>query len=280
MNYQASARPISPVRRERTLLVVWRAVSSGLVRSVGIIALIVVWEVLARSGVFTPFLLPTFSATVGRILSDAQSGALFSNLAVTIYRALAGFAIAAIAGLALGTLMSRFRVIRWFFDPIISVGFPMPKIAFLPIVVLWLGFYNVPKISMVAIEAIFPVVTATLIGIQGVERELLWSARNMGASEREVVWQVVVPAAFPQIMTGLQVALPIALIVAIVTEMLMGGYGIGGAMINASRLADSRGVFAGIVEIAAVGVIMVKGMALLRRRMLIWHQEALEPTTV
>jgi ABC-type nitrate/sulfonate/bicarbonate transport system permease component len=280
MNYQASARPVSSVRRERTLLVMWRAVSSGLVRSVGIIALIVVWEVLARSGVFTPFLLPTFSATVGRILSDAQSGALFSNLAVTIYRALAGFAIAGIAGLALGTLMARFRVIRWFFDPIISVGFPMPKIAFLPIVVLWLGFYNVPKISMVAIEAIFPVVTATLIGIQGVERELLWSARNMGASEREVVWQVVVPAAFPQIMTGLQVALPIALIVAIVTEMLMGGYGIGGAMINASRLADSRGVFAGIVEIAAVGVIMVKGMALLRRRMLIWHQEALEPTTV
>jgi ABC-type nitrate/sulfonate/bicarbonate transport system permease component len=156
----------------------------------------------------------------------------------------------------------------------------MPKIAFLPIVILWLGFYDVPKISMVAVEAIFPVVTATLIGIQGVERELLWSARNMGANEREVVWHVVVPAAFPQIMTGLQVALPIALIVAIVTEMLMGGYGVGGAMINASRLADSRGVFAGIVEIAVIGFIMVKGMALLRRRMLLWHHEALDPTTV
>jgi ABC-type nitrate/sulfonate/bicarbonate transport system permease component len=280
MNYQASARPISSAQRESTLQAIWRTVSSSLVRSVGIIALIVVWEALARSGAFTPFLLPTFSATVERILSDAQSGTLFANLAVTIYRALAGFAIAAIAGVTLGTLMSRFSVIRWFFDPIISVGFPMPKIAFLPIVVLWLGFYDVPKISMVAIEAIFPVVTATLVGIQGVERELPWSARNMGASEREVVWQVVVPAASPQIMTGLQVALPIALIVAIVTEMLMGGYGIGGAMIDASRLADSRGVFAGIVEIAAVGVIMVKGMALLRRRMLIWHQEALEPTAV
>jgi ABC-type nitrate/sulfonate/bicarbonate transport system permease component len=280
MNSQASTRPISSVRREHWLRAMWRALSSSLVRSVGIIALIVVWEALARSGAFTPFLLPTFSATVGRILSDAQSGALFSNLVVTIYRALVGFAVAAIAGVTLGTLMSRFSVIRWFFDPIISVGFPMPKIAFLPIVVLWLGFYNVPKISMVAIEAIFPVVTATLIGIKGVERELLWSARNMGASEREVVWQVMVPAAFPQIMTGLQVALPIALIVAIVTEMLMGGYGIGGAMIDASRLADSRGVFAGIVEIAAVGVIMVKGMVLLRRRVLIWHQEALEPTTV
>jgi ABC-type nitrate/sulfonate/bicarbonate transport system permease component len=91
---------------------------------------------------------------------------------------------------------------------------------------------------------------------------------------------VIVPAALPQILTGLQVALPIALIVAIVTEMLMGGFGVGGAMIDASRLADSRGVFAGIVEIAIIGFLMVKGMVLLRRRMLRWHQEALEPTTV
>jgi len=119
-----------------------------------------------------------------------------------------------------------------------------------------------------------------LAGIAGVERELLWSARNMGANEREVVWDVVVPAASPQIMTGLQVALPIALIVAIVTEMLMGGYGVGSAMVGAWRFADSPGVFAGIVEMAIVGFAMVRGMALLRRRMLLWHQEAMEPATV
>jgi ABC-type nitrate/sulfonate/bicarbonate transport system permease component len=225
-------------------------------------------------------MLPTFSATLARIWSDAQSGDLFSNLAVTIYRAAAGFLIAAVGGVLLGALMSRSRAVRWFFDPIISVGFPMPKIAFLPIVILWLGFYDVPKISMVAIEAVFPVVTATLVGIQGVERELLWSARNMGAREHEVLWHVVLPAAFPQIMTGLQVALPVALIVAIVTEMLMGGYGIGGAMIDASRFADSRGVFAGLVEIAVVGFIAVRGMAWLRRRLLLWHQETREPATV
>ena len=255
-------------------------VRHALLSSIGIVLLVVAWEVLAQSGVFTPFMLPTFSATLARIASDAQSGDLAGNLGVTLYRTAAGFAIAAAAGIFLGTMMSRFAWMRWFFDPIVSVGFPMPKIAFLPIVVLWLGFYDVPKISMVAIEAIFPVVTATLVGIQGVERELLWSARNMGANEREVLWHVVVPAALPQIMTGLQVALPIALIVAIVTEMLMGGYGIGGAMINASRLADSPGVFAGLVEIAVVGLVIVKGMAVLRRRLLIWHQETLEPTTV
>ena len=280
LSEQPSARPESSLPLERTIGAMVAATGALLARSLGIILLIVAWEAVARSGAVTAFLLPTFSATLERIWNDTLSGDLIGNLGVTIYRSLAGFLIATVLGVGLGTLMSRIRVIRWFFDPIISVGFPMPKIAFLPIVILWLGFYDVPKISMVAVEAIFPVVTATLIGIQGVERELLWSARNMGANEREVVWHVVVPAAFPQIMTGLQVALPIALIVAIVTEMLMGGYGVGGAMINASRLADSRGVFAGIVEIAVIGFIMVKGMALLRRRMLLWHHEALEPTTV
>ena len=119
---------------------------------------------------------------------------------------------------------------------------------------------------------------ATLIAIRGVERELIWSARNMGASDRELMWQIVLPAALPQILTGLQVALPLSMIVAVVAEMLMGGYGLGGAMMTASRFADSRGVFAGIVEIAIVGYVLIKAMAILRRRLLIWHQEANEPT--
>jgi ABC-type nitrate/sulfonate/bicarbonate transport system permease component len=109
---------------------------------------------------------------------------------------------------------------------------------------------------------------------------LIWSARNMGASNRELLTQVVLPAASPQIMTGLQVALPLCLIVAVVAEMLMGGYGLGGAMITASRFANSTGVFAGIVEIAVVGYALVKSMAMVRRRLLTWHQEANAPSTV
>jgi ABC-type nitrate/sulfonate/bicarbonate transport system permease component len=166
--------------------------------------------------------------------------------------------------------MTRNALARWFFDPIVSVGFPMPKIAFLPIVILWLGFFDVTKIAMV----VFPIITATMAGLQGVERELIWSARNMGARGRDLIWQVMLPAALPQILTGLQVALPIALIVAVVTEMVMGGYGLGGAMTTASRFADSRGVFAGLIEVAAVGYAMVTAMAVLRRRVLLWHQES------
>jgi ABC-type nitrate/sulfonate/bicarbonate transport system permease component len=257
-----------------------RSVGWSIARVSSIIALAAAWELFARSGAVTPFMLPSLSAVMERIWSDLLSGDLLINTGETLYRALVGFLIGAVAGIGLGMAISKNGFAHWFFDPIISVGFPMPKIAFLPVVILWLGVYDISKITMVAVEAVFPVVTATIIGIRGVERELLWSARNMGASERELLWQIAVPAALPQIITGLQVGLPIALIVAIVTEMFMGGYGLGGAMNTASRFADSRGVFAGIVEIAVIGYLLVKGMSIARRRLLLWHQEAVAPSTV
>jgi ABC-type nitrate/sulfonate/bicarbonate transport system permease component len=238
-----------------------------------ILLMLLAWELFARSGKVTPFMLPRFSVVLAYIYKDAMSGVLWINLGLTLFRALTGFVIATICGVVLAVAMARSKIARWFFDPVISVGFPMPKIAFLPIIILWLGVYDVSKISMVVFDGIFPVVTATLAGITAVEKELLWSARNMGANERQIMWQIVLPAAAPQIITGLQVALPISLIVTIIAEMVMGGYGLGGAMMGASRFANSPGVFAGIVEIAAVGYALIKAMAFARRRLLVWHQE-------
>lgn len=248
-------------------------------RLISIVLLLAAWELVVRSGIVTPFQLPALGNVLERIWNDGVSGDLAINTAVTLYRAMVGFFIAAAGGIVLGMAMSRNAIARWFFDPLISVGFPMPKIAFLPVVILWLGVFDISKITMIVFDAIFPVVAATVIAIQGVERELIWSARNMGARERELLWQIILPAALPTIMTGLQVALPLSLIVAVVTEMLMGGYGLGGAMMTASRFANSPGVFAGIVEIAVVGYALVKAMAFIRRRLLIWHQEAAEPYT-
>lgn len=249
--------------------------------AVGSLVLVLVgWEVAARAGVVSTFLLPPLSVVLGRVFDDAISGDLAINLGLTLYRAVVGFVIAGAAGVAIGITMTRRPWVRWFFDPIVSVAFPMPKIAFLPIFMLWLGLYDVSKISMVVFNAIFPVITATMAAAEGVERELLWSARSLGASERQLLREIILPAALPQILTGLQVALPISMIVEIVTEILMGGAGLGGAMIAASRFADSPGVFAGIVEIAVAGLCLVRGIAVLRRRLLVWHQESEDPTTV
>jgi len=253
------------------------SVATGLkliARSLPLILLLAGWELFARSGKVTMFVLPPLSLVVERIWSDALTGELVLNAALTLYRALTGFCLAAVAGVALGLLITRSRAGHWFFDPLISIGFPMPKIAFLPIMILWLGVFDVTKIAMVVFDAIFPVVTATVVGVRGVEKELIWSARGMGASSRGMLWQVALPAALPQIFTGLQVALPIALIVEIICEMTMGGYGLGGAMLTASRFADSRGVFAALLEIAVIGYALVKGMSMIRRRLLVWHAEA------
>ncbi len=277
--HQAAAPPLERPHARlalRALTSLGRGAWSGLT----LIALLALWEIVARAGVVSSFLLPSLSVVLERVWQDALSGDLVENLGLTLYRGLLGFVIAAAAGVALGIVMARSRAMHWFFDPIVSVGFPMPKIAFLPIFMLWFGLYDTSKVTMIVFSAIFPVVTATLASTQGVEKELLWSARSLGAGERQLLWQIVLPAASPQILTGLQVALPVSLIVAIVTEMLMGGAGLGGAMIAASRFADSPGVFAGIVEIAVAGFCLVRGIAVLRRHLLRWHQEALDPTTV
>ena len=257
-----------------------RAAATRVGGSLSLIALVLLWQTVSQSGLVTPFLLPSISVVLERVWADALSGDLALNLGLTLYRALLGFLLAGAGGIVIGILMAKNRLVRWFFDPVVSVGFPMPKIAFLPIFMLWFGLYDFSKISMTVFNAIFPVITATMAATEGVEREMLWSAESLGASRRQLLWEIVLPAAAPQILTGLQVALPVAMIVTVVTEMLMGGEGLGGAMIHASRFADSPGVFAGILEIAVAGLALVKGMAVLRRRLLGWHQESREPTTV
>ncbi|MGE0256583.1 MAG: ABC transporter permease [Alphaproteobacteria bacterium] len=245
----------------------------GLTSLGSIVVLLVAWELLARSGTFTPFLLPKFTAVVERIATDMASGLWFASIGETLYRAIVGFLCAVVVGVPLGILMARRMSIRWFFDPVVSVGFPAPKIAFLPIFILWFDLFDTSKILMIAFNAIFPIVAATWAGTFTVDKHFIWSARSLGASERELLNEVILPAASPQILTGLQIALPISLIVAIVVEFLMGGNGLGGMMIEAQRFGDSTGVFAGIVSIACAGMILIKTLEYIRRRLLSWHPE-------
>jgi taurine transport system permease protein len=238
-----------------------------------VLVLLAVWEIAARAGWVVPFLLPALSEVLARIAADAASGELALNAALSLYRALAGCASAAAIGVPLGIVIARYAVCRWFFDPLVSIGFPTPKIAFLPIFMLWFGLYDLSKVAMIAFSSVFAIIAASAAGTRGVDRTLLWSARALGAGEASLLWEIILPGALPQILTGLQIALPVALITAIVTEMLMGGAGIGGAMIQSGRFADSVGVYAGIVEIALLGAAVIKGLEALRRRLLRWHAE-------
>ncbi len=242
-------------------------------RSALMVALLVAWEVAAELHIVSAFLLPSPVSVARRLAADTISGQMLSSLGLTLYRAFLGFALAGAVGVALGILIARVRFARWFFDPLVSVGLPMPKIAFLPVFILWFGVFDESKILMVAFSAVFPVIVAAWAATESVDKYMLWSARSLGAGESALLWEIALPAALPEIMTGLQVALPISLIVAVIAEMAMGGEGLGGDLIQSMRFADSPGVFAGIVAIAIAGSVLVKAMELIRHRLLIWHPE-------
>ena len=244
-----------------------------LLRASPIFVLLAIWEAVTALHMIKPFLLPAPHVVVFRLLHDVQNGDFMINAGLTLYRALMGFALACLIGIPAGMLIASDRFVRWFCEPLISVGFPMPKIAFLPVFMLWFGVYDLSKIIMVSFAAIFTVVASAEAGTRGVDRFMLWSARAMGAGRLAVFREVVLPAAMPQFLTGLQIALPVSLITAVAAEMLMGGAGLGGAMLAAGNYADSPGVFAGIVETSLVGLIAVAGMTQLRRRLLRWHAE-------
>ena len=244
-----------------------------LLRLSPIFVLLALWEATALLHLVKPFLLPPLHVVALRLWKDIATGAFAENAGLTLYRALAGFALAALIGIPAGMLIASGRFARWFCAPLISVGFPMPKIAFLPVFMLWFGVYDMSKIVMVSFAAIFTVVVAAEAATRGVDRFMLWSARSMGASRMALFREVVLPAAMPQFLTGLQIALPVSLITAVAAEMLMGGAGLGGAMLAAGNYADSPGVFSGIIETSVVGLVAVAGMTQLRRRLLRWHPE-------
>ena len=245
-----------------------------LLRSSSVILLAVAWEWGARMHFVSDFLLPSLSTVLVRLFDDLVSGDLLIGLGLTLVRTFAGFSMAAVAGVVIGVTIARFRLVRWFFDPVVSVGNPCPKIAFLPIFILWFGVFDWSKIAMVAFSSVFPVVVATWAATENVDKYLIWSAQSLGVSRRALLWQIVLPSAMPEVFTGLQIALPISLIVVIICEMTMGGEGLGGSMMTSMRFADSPGVFSGIVAIAIVGSVLVKLMEITRRRLLAWHAES------
>lgn len=237
------------------------------------VALLALWEVSVRQHLVSTFLLPSIGQVVQRIGADLSSGDLLQATVGTAMRLVASYAIAAVSGVVLGILMSRIFFIRWFLDPVISIAYPMPKISLLPIFVLWFGVFDKPKIVISAFACVFPIIAGTFAGTQGVDKYLVWSAENLGTKPAQMLWKVILPAALPQILTSLQIALPIAFITVIVAEMLTGGGGLGGAMMESARLADPSGVFANLVVIAILGFIAIRGLEFARRRILVWHEE-------
>jgi NitT/TauT family transport system permease protein len=231
-----------------------------------------VWEAAARSGAFSPLVVPSI-ARIGRELwwllvrPESLADAWFS-----LQRAIVGFTLAAAIGVALGVLMGRSSIAAACLGPIFSGTYPIPKIALFPVFIYLFGIGSLSKVVLIFLECLYPIVVTTHAGSRAVNRVLLWSAANMGASRARILWRVVVPAAAPFIFAGFRIALPIAMIVVIITEMISSADGLGYlAMYSLASFKTDR-MLAVVVMIALIGVALDWLVTLLRDRLVFWEK--------
>jgi ABC-type nitrate/sulfonate/bicarbonate transport system permease component len=238
-----------------------------------IVVMLAAWETVARSGLVSPLVCPSLAAIGREVGLFVARGDRLMEAWHSLYRALAGFLLAAVVGVPLGAIIGRVRWLERIFDPFFSTTYPVPKIAFYPILVFALGIGSLSKVALVFLECLYPIVVNSAAGVRAVDRVLVWSAINMGASRAQVLRKIVVPAAAPAIFTGFRVAMPIALIVVIITEMIGSADGLGYFVMAA--LADLRTdrMLAGVVAIALIGVVLDALLARARRRAIFWERQ-------
>jgi len=248
------------------------ALGSALRAGAVVAAALLAWELLARSGTVNRLLVPSL-ASIGRefwllaVLPESLGDAWSS-----LYRALAGFALAAVVGVAIGVLMGRSALAAGFFDPVFSGTFPIPKIALFPIFIFLFGIGSLSKVLLVFLECLYPIVVTTYAGSRTVNRVLLWSAFNMGASRARVLTRVVVPATAPFIFAGFRIALPIAMIVVIITEMISSADGLGYLVIYSLASLQTDRMLAIVVAIALIGWGLDRLLVFLRDRLVFWER--------
>jgi ABC-type nitrate/sulfonate/bicarbonate transport system permease component len=229
------------------------------------------WEAVTRSGVVNPFVFPPVTEVLLRWVTLLIDGAAFVPLLETLWRALAGLFLAILVGVPLGMLMGRVRWVEWFFEPLFSFGFPLPKIALIPLYVTWFGLFSLSKVMLVFTDCLFPIVIFTYHGARGLNQIYLWSAQARGTGRLRMFWRVVLPLSLASIYDGVQVAVVVAVLVAVVSEMVSGGGGLGTMMIRAYRYGDVRTAFATLLTISLIGYGLYRIAQVVRARLLFWH---------
>jgi len=237
-----------------------------------VLAILLAWEAVARSGHWNPLLFPSLSRIVHELIGFFGRPESLMEAWVSLQRAFAGFALAAIAGVTIGMLMGRSKWFAALLDPLFSGTYAVPKLALFPIFIFVFGIGSLSKVALVFLECLYPIVIVTSQGARGVSRVLLWSARNMGASGAATLRRVVIPAAAPFIFAGLRIALPIALIVVIITEMVSSADGLGYLVIYSLASLKTDRMLAVVVVIAALGWALDRALVMLRDRLVYWEK--------
>jgi NitT/TauT family transport system permease protein len=213
------------------------------------------WEITAHFGLFPPRLFPPLETIAAAAVRLTVSGILLSDAAATLLRLLAGFALAAVAGVAAGIAMGRSRLAEDILLPLVSIGAPIPGVAYAPLFLLWFGLGNVSAVLLVGFVSTFPIVFNTWTGVKAVKEIWIRSATIMGADNRRLFRQVILPGALPYILTGLRLGMAQAWRILVVVELLAAvPVGLGWLIFGAREFLNTDVMLAGIVTIGLVGL--------------------------
>lgn len=235
-----------------------------------VILVLIAWELIAIA-INDPLFLPRLSTVFVTLWSLAENGQLVSDIQASLSRALGGFAIAIVLGVPLGIMMGRFR--RWddFWGLLISFSNPIPKIALVPLFMLWLGIGEMSKVAVVAAGAFFPALINTYNGVRGVNPILVWRAQTLGASQAEILHKVILPAALPSIFVGARLAMALAWVILVAAEMVAARSGLGFRILYGQQMFETDVVFAGLLTISAFGFLFDRMLQAMSHRICGWY---------
>lgn len=234
-----------------------RALSADLLLGLGpIVLLLAMWQGLVSFGFAPVTLLPPPGLVFARLLHQLVTATFQQEIAATLIRLFAGFLIAVVLGVSIGIAAAASSAVNSVVRPIVRVLAPLPKVALYPALLLLLGFGHESKITLVAADALFPILLSTYYGASTVEQKLIWSAMAAGTPRREILFKVVLPAAMPSILTGCRIGLVISCIVVFLAEMITSTDGLGHVLVTAARTFQAVDMFVPLITISLLGLIL------------------------
>jgi NitT/TauT family transport system permease protein len=246
-------------------------VRSVLWRYAPLLLLALLWEIVTRTQFVSPNVLPTLTSVMDsffHLLADD----LAHHTLLSILRGAAGLGAAIVVGTAAGVLMAWYRPVRLFVKPVIQLLYPLPKSALIPLTIIWLGLGDVSKITLIFIGSLLPVVVSAFNAARGVDHLLVWSARSVGATDQEILREIVIPAALPEILNGYRIALALCFILVVAGELIIANNGIGFLISFLGEGGDYKGMFAGVLTISFIGFAADRLFVMAMNRILAWRE--------
>jgi len=238
-----------------------------------ILILLAAWQLSALYLVDTPTW-PPVTSIFEAWFDNIADGTLIKHLLATLWRQMLGYGLAVVMGVILGLAMGYFRPLYNLLEPLVEALRPIPGPAYLPVLVLFVGIGHEMKVVLILVASFFPILLNTYSGVRSIDRVQFDTARTLGLSTMQTLRELVLPAASPQILTGMRISLAISLILAILGEMIVSSDGLGYFTLLAQRTFKIPDMYAGIFTLALFGYVLNRLFLLCEARLIRWHIES------